>query len=70
MANRGMPAALIRPTAMPTPPETNGDAAAELLEDAVDVDGQGRGEANGGARRSPSAGPEPRPPATRARAAS
>jgi hypothetical protein len=37
---------------MPTPPETNGDAA-ELLEDAADGDGQGRGEANGSARRSP-----------------
>lgn len=53
MANRGMPAALIRPTAMPTPPEANGDAGAELLEDPVDIDGQGRGEANGGVRRSP-----------------
>jgi hypothetical protein len=52
MANRGMPAALIRPTAMPTPHETNGETSTELLEDPVDGDGQGRGEANGSARRS------------------
>jgi hypothetical protein len=53
MASRGMPAALIRPTAMPTPPETNGDASVELLEDPVEGDGQGKGEPNGSARRSP-----------------
>ena len=53
MANRGMPAALIRPTAMPTPHEANGETSIELLEDPVDGDGQGRGEANGSARRSP-----------------
>jgi hypothetical protein len=53
MANRGMPAALIRPTAMPTPPESNGDAGVDLLEDPADGDGQGRGEANGSARKSP-----------------
>ncbi len=49
MANRGMPAALIRPTAMPTPHEANGETSTELLEDPVDGDGQGRGEANGSA---------------------
>lgn len=53
MANRGMPAALIRPTVMPTPPETNGEIAAESIEDPGDEDGQGRGEASGQARRSP-----------------
>jgi hypothetical protein len=52
MANRGMPAALIRPTAMPTPHEANGETGGELLEDPADGDGQGRGEPNGGARRS------------------
>ena len=32
MANhRGMPAALIRPTVMPTPPEANGETSTELL---------------------------------------
>jgi hypothetical protein len=44
-----MPAALIRPTAMPTPHEANGETSTELLEDPVDGDGQGRGEANGSA---------------------
>jgi hypothetical protein len=53
MANRGMPAALIRPTAMPTPHEADGDGSAELPEDPADGDGQGRGEANGSTRRSP-----------------
>jgi hypothetical protein len=46
-----MPAALIRPTAMPTPPESNGDTGAELLEDPVDGEGQSRGEASGSTRR-------------------
>jgi hypothetical protein len=51
MANhRGMPAALIRPTT-PTPPEANGEAVAEPLEDAAEGDGQGRGEANGSPRK-------------------
>ena len=54
-----MPAALIRPTAMPTPPEANGEASADLLEDSADGDGQGRGEANGSARRSPKRRPKP-----------
>jgi hypothetical protein len=54
-----MPAALIRPTAMPTPPEANGEASTDLLEDSVDGDGQGRGESNGGARRSPKRRPKP-----------
>jgi hypothetical protein len=54
MANhRGMPAALIRPTAMPTPPEANGETNGEPLEDPADGEGQGRGEANGSARRAP-----------------
>jgi hypothetical protein len=39
-----MPSALIRP-AVPTPPEPNGDAGPEPLEDAADLDQQGRGEA-------------------------
>jgi hypothetical protein len=38
---------------MPTPPETNGDASTELLEDPADGDGQGRGESNGSPRRPP-----------------
>ena len=58
MANRGMPAALIRPTAMPTPHEANGETSTDLLEDPVDGDGQGRGEANGNARRSPKRRPK------------
>ena len=60
MANhRGMPAALIRPTTMPTPPEANGEPSADLLEDPADGDGQGRGESNGSARRSPRRRPKP-----------
>lgn len=53
MASRGMPAALIRPTAMPTPPETNDQAGTDPIEDSGDEDGQGRGESNGSSRRSP-----------------
>lgn len=51
MANRGMPAALIRPTAMPTLPEVNEEIAAESSDDVGDDEGQGRGESNGSARR-------------------
>lgn len=47
-----MPAALIRPTVMPTPPETNGEAGTDLLDDPADGDGQGRGEANGQPKKS------------------
>ena len=62
MANhRGMPAALIRPTAMPTPPETNGETGTDLLDDPADGDGQGRGEANGSARRVPRRRSRPSP---------
>jgi hypothetical protein len=50
MANRGMPAALIRPT-MPTLHEASGEASAEPIEDAVEGDGQGRGEPSGSAKR-------------------
>jgi hypothetical protein len=48
-----MPAALIRPTAMPTPTphEMNEGTGGEPLEDQADGDGQGRGEANGNPRR-------------------
>jgi hypothetical protein len=53
-----MPAALIRPTTS-TPPETNGEAGAEPLEDAAEGDGQGRGEANGNPRRAPRRRPRP-----------
>lgn len=51
MANRGMPAVLIRPTAMPTLPETNEEITAESSDDVGDDEGQGRGESNGSARR-------------------
>ena len=55
-----MPAALIRPTAMPTPPEANGEAGTEaLFDDPADGDGQGRGEANGGARKPSRRRPRP-----------
>ena len=48
MANhRGMPAVLIRPTAMPTPPEANGEASTEPLEDS----GRRRGAGQGGSER-------------------
>jgi len=51
MANRGMPAALIRPTVMPTPPESDGETAPESADDPGDDEGQGRGDSNGSARR-------------------
>src|SRR4051812_24820374 len=61
MANRGMPAALIRPTAMPTPtpPEANGEPNAELLEDPAEGDGQGRGEHNGSPKQARRRRPKP-----------
>jgi hypothetical protein len=53
MANqRGMPAALIRPTT-PTLHEANGEPVAELPDDAAEGDSQGRGEANAAARKPP-----------------
>ena len=47
-----MPAALIRPTVMPTPPEANGETSTESLDDTGDGDEQGRGEANGQPKKS------------------
>ena len=62
MANhRGMPAALIRPTAMPTLPEANGETSTDLLDDPSDGDGQGRGETNGNPKRSPRRRTKPAP---------
>lgn len=58
MANRGMPAALIRPT-MPTLHEANGEANAEPIEDAAEGDSQGRGEANGSPRKPARRRPRP-----------
>jgi hypothetical protein len=53
MANhRGMPGALIRPTT-PTLHEANGDAGAELPDDAAEGNGQGRGDADGIPKKSP-----------------
>jgi hypothetical protein len=44
---------------MPTPPEANGEASTDLLEEPADGDGQGRGESNGSARRTPRRRPKP-----------
>jgi hypothetical protein len=44
---------------MPTPPEANGEASTDLLEDPTDGDGPGRGESPGSARRSPKRRPKP-----------
>jgi hypothetical protein len=54
-----MPAALIRPTTMPTPPERNGDPGGEPIEDPAEGDGQGRGESNGNLRKPPRRRPKP-----------
>jgi hypothetical protein len=50
--NRGMPAAMIRPTST-TPPESNGNPGGEPIEDPAEGDGQGRGESNGNPRKPP-----------------